>query len=187
MSKVEDYIRATIEREGKYSDHPDDLGGPTKYGITEAVARENGYTGPMKDMPEAVAWNIYLAVYWEKPGFKRVAAIDGPVADELFDTGVNMHPTVASKFLQRCLNAFNRKAADWPDVAVDGHVGDKTIVALQSLKRCRGPEGMVVLLKGLNCLQGARYIELAEVREDNESFAYGWVRARVSLDGTEVA
>ena len=32
-----------------YSDHPFDAGGKTMYGITEHVARANGYTGEMRD------------------------------------------------------------------------------------------------------------------------------------------
>jgi lysozyme family protein len=38
-----------IAREGRYSDHPFDRGGPTNWGITEAVARDNGYMGKMRD------------------------------------------------------------------------------------------------------------------------------------------
>ena len=38
-------IDALIEREGAYSDHPADRGGPTRWGITEQVARAYGYYG----------------------------------------------------------------------------------------------------------------------------------------------
>ena len=40
-------------------------------------------------------------------------------------------------------------------------------------------EGEQVLLRALNCSQGARYLELAEGREANEDFLYGWVKERV--------
>jgi hypothetical protein len=43
----------------------------------------------------------------------------------------------------------------------------------------RGKEGEQVLLRALNCSQGARYLELAEGREANEDFLYGWVKERV--------
>jgi hypothetical protein len=34
-------------------------------------------------------------------------------------------------------------------------------------------------VRALNCSQGARYLELAEGREANEDFLYGWVKERV--------
>jgi hypothetical protein len=42
-------IDALIEREGGYVNNPADKGGATNFGITEAVARANGYAGPMRD------------------------------------------------------------------------------------------------------------------------------------------
>src|SRR4051812_11797343 len=44
-------IEALIDREGGYVDHPADKGGPTCFGITEAVARAQGYSGPMRQLP----------------------------------------------------------------------------------------------------------------------------------------
>src|SRR3546814_3701756 len=40
---IEGMIEATIGKEGGYSNHPADKGGPTMWGITERVARKNGY------------------------------------------------------------------------------------------------------------------------------------------------
>ena len=37
------------------------------------------------------------------------------------------------------------------------------------------------MLKALNALQGERYIDLAEKRQANESFVYGWLRTRVEI------
>ncbi len=65
--------------------------------------------------------------------------------------------------------------------------------ALRTFLAHRGLEGETVLLKALNCLQGARYpavpgcrknlphIEPAEVRPQKESFVYGWLRERVAI------
>jgi len=39
----------------------------------------------------------------------------------------------------------------------------------------------LVLCRALNCLQGAYYIELAERREKDERFVYGWLKNRVVL------
>src|SRR5215510_5557867 len=102
---VDELIDALIEREGGFSDHPADGGGPTCFGITEAVARAHGYAGPMRQLPRAEAARIYERLYWLRPRFDEVAKRSSRAAAELFDTGANMGPTVAATFLQRALTA----------------------------------------------------------------------------------
>ena len=50
-SNVDALIDELIEREGGYVNHPADKGGPTRFGITEAVARAHGYRGAMAELP----------------------------------------------------------------------------------------------------------------------------------------
>ena len=161
-------------------DHPDDRGGATNWGITQAVARAHGWGGAMRDLPRGVALEIYRQRYWVGPRFDGVAALSNAVAEELFDTGVNMGPGAAVMMLQRSLNALNRQQRDWADVVADRRVGPATLAALQALLRVRRADGEAVLLKALNALQGARYIELAEARAANESFLHGWLMHRVA-------
>src|SRR3546814_14159705 len=52
-------IDAVIDREGRYVNHPADRGGPTCWGITEAVARAEGHVGAMRDLPRDMAAPIY--------------------------------------------------------------------------------------------------------------------------------
>ncbi|KCW15189.1 glycosyl hydrolase 108 family protein, partial [Acinetobacter baumannii 42057_4] len=52
---IEQYLEELIKREGGYVNNPADRGGATKYGITEAVARANGFKGNMRDLPLDVA------------------------------------------------------------------------------------------------------------------------------------
>ena len=172
-------IDELIDREGGYSDHPADRGGATRFGITEAVARAAGYHGGMQLLPRATAAAIYRRVYWVEPGYAAVAERLPRVAAELFDTGVNMGPAVATGFLQRALNALNRGAGDYPDVALDGRVGPRTLAALDGFVARRGRPGEVVLLKAMEALQGKRYVRLAERRPANEAFLYGWLANRI--------
>ena len=58
-------IDEVIAREGGYGHHPADRGGATNFGITEAVARANGYAGDMRRLPRAFAETIYRRLYWE--------------------------------------------------------------------------------------------------------------------------
>ena len=176
---VDRLIEALIEREGGYSNHPSDRGGPTNYGITEAVARAHGYRGAMRSMPREEAVAIYRRLYWLRPGFDRVAERSEAVAAELFDTGVNMGTGAAAGFLQRALNALNRAARDYPDIAVDRDIGPRTLSALDGFLKARGKSGETVLLRAMEALQGERYIALAERRPSQEAFLYGWLANRV--------
>ena len=70
---VGELLDALFEREGGFLTHPADKGGPTCFGITEAVARAHGYGGAMAELPREEAAAIYLRLYWLRPRFDRVA------------------------------------------------------------------------------------------------------------------
>jgi lysozyme family protein len=175
----ESFIDKIIEAEKGYVDHPNDRGGPTNYGITQAVARRNGYDGDMRDLPLSLAREIYRKRYIVEPQFDKVAAIDAKVGHELIDTGVNMGPAKAAEFFQRALNVFNKQGSRYADVFVDGRIGSLTLDAFKALLRWRGEVGSSVMYKALNALQGTRYIEIAENSEKQEDFTIGWFDKRV--------
>lgn len=172
-------IDEVIAREGGYCHHPADKGGPTRWGVTQAVARTHGYGGDMRQFPRQEAVRIYRLIYWDGPRFADVAALAPKIAAELFDTGVNMGPPVATGFLQRTLNALNREQRDYPDVMVDRAIGPVTLDALRRFLALRGVKGETVLLKAMEALQGERYLCLAERRPANEAFLYGWLANRI--------
>lgn len=172
---IDDVLEQVLRREGGYVNDARDSGGETNWGITAAVARQQGYTGPMRSMPRATALEIYRRLYVVRPGFDQSAALSMPLAAELVDTGVNMGPGVAAQFLQRALNLLNNRGTLWPDLLVDGQAGAATRAALGTYLRQRGPEGERRLLALLNAFQGARYAEIAERREKDEAFFYGWL------------
>lgn len=178
---VETIIAGVLKREAGYVDNPADKGGPTKYGITEAVARLHGYTGDMRDLPPDFARQIYVNDYVDGPGFGRVLKLSQSIGEELIDTGVNMGVATAGLFLQRSLNVLNREGKLYPDIKIDGHVGSKTLAALAVYLKARSDGGDKVMLKALECLRGTRYIELAEQRPADETFVYGWLANRITL------
>ena len=181
---VDQLIDALIDREGGYADHPGDKGGPTCFGITEAVARAQGYRGAMRQLPREDAAAIYKRLYWLRPRFDEVAKRSQRISGELFDTGVNMGPAVAATFLQRALTALNRNGKDYPDLAPDGRIGAQTLAALDAFLSARGrSNGETVLLRALEALQGERYLRLAERRPANEAFLYGWLANRIGEAG----
>lgn len=181
MATADQIIEGVLGKEGGYVNNPADKGGPTRWGITQNTARAYGYKGDMKDLPRETAKEIYMKQYWLEPKFDKIAELSPSIAEELCDTGVNMGPRVASTFLQRWLTALNQRGKLYPDLKPDGVIGNITIAALRSYLAVRGSAGVTVMLKGLNCSQGARYLELAEAREANEEFLFGWVQNRVGL------
>ena len=177
---VDQLVDALIDREGGYSNHPADRGGPTRFGITEAVARAHGYRGAMRDLPRVEAEAIYRRLYWLRPRFNQIALRSPRLAAELFDSGANMGPAVAATFLQRALTALNRSGKDYPDLVPDGRIGDATLMALDAFMAVRGmASAETVLLRALEALQGERYLRLAERRPANEAFLYGWLANRI--------
>jgi len=175
----------TLGIEGGYSDHPADKGGATRFGITEQVARDNGYSGPMQALPIELAKAIYRKLYWDRIGLDWVAMADADIAAECFDTGVNMGIGFPVRWLQRVLNALNRLGGDFADMPVDGVAGRVTFQALAAFLKLRGQAGKQAVLAYLNALQGSRYIDLAEARQANEAFVLGWAK-RLSIVSREV-
>ena len=184
MPHIDPLIDELIEREGGFVSHPADRGGPTRFGVTEAVARAHGYRGAMAALPRDEAAAIYRRLYWLRPRFDAVAERSPLLAAELFDTGANMGPAVAATFLQRALTALNRNAADYPDLVPDGRIGERTLAALDAFLGLRGDNGEVVLLRAIEALQGERYLRLAERRPANEAFLYGWLANRMGSTET---
>ena len=176
---IEQFLIELINREGGYVNNPADRGGATKYGITEAVARNNGYKGSMKDLPIDTAKSIYKKQYWISPRFDQVNLINTAVAEELLDTGVNCGVAFAKPLLQRALNLLNNQGkGGWSDLESDGVYGPETLSALKTYFSKRGKEGERVLLKVLNILQGNRYITLKSasvIQVKNSSFLGGLV------------
>jgi lysozyme family protein len=181
MDAFDEAIAKLRPIEGGYTNDPSDSGGETNHGITIAVARAHGYFGPMKDMPRDEAVRIYHEHYWTPLALSTIAGLSKPIALELFDTEVNLPSGMAAKFLQRSLNVLNQGATLFKDIPVDGLIGAVTVATLRDYLGRRGGDGHTVLLRALNALQGTYYIELAERREKDEKFVYGWLLQRVVM------
>ena len=170
-------------------DDPQDPGGATNWGITIGVLRQwarrtlriPGTLDNLRNLSREDATKIYRARYWDPIHLDEIAEIDEAIAREIFDTGVNMGQATAVRLLQRLLNVFNSRGLHYDDIDVDGAVGAQTLGALEVFFDRRGAEGMQVLRTALNCLQGARYVRIAEGSPNSEKFIYGWLKNRVSV------
>lgn len=115
MSNFEKAFASLLGHEGSYSNHPNDPGGETNWGITVSVARESGYSGPMRNMPQAVAKEIYRSQYWRD----WMDRLPYQLAFQVFDASVNSGPSQAARWLQRTVG-----------VKEDGVVGQVTLATV---------------------------------------------------------
>jgi len=178
---IEEIINDIINAEGGYVDNKNDRGGKTNYGITEEVAKANGFNGDMRDLPVQFAQSIYHKQYVCDPMFDKIFLLSPEVAAELVDTGVNMGPKTSSAFFQRALNLFDKNGELYEPLKVDGSIGSATILAFRNYLANRKDKAVPVMLKALNCLQGNRYIELAEANATQKTFVFGWLANRVEI------
>lgn len=183
-------IEETVHvKEKGYANLKNDSGGETMWGITEGTARKckylwakYGFNGNMRDMPIEMAYEIYAIRYWDEQSLDLVLEVSDKVAEELFDTGVNIGTHYPQTWLQRSLNVLNGQGKYYADLKVDGDIGPATSKALKAFHKRRGSEGLAILYSMLNGFQSVYYTELAERKETQEDFVYGWQRARVFED-----
>lgn len=140
-----------ITHEGGFSNHPNDPGGATMYGVTEAVARAEGYSGPMQDLTLDFAKQVYRKRYWDAC---RCDQMPDPLRYPLFDAAVNSGPSQAIKWLQLAVG-----------VKVDGAIGPVTQQAVNVLPAQVTRQKMV----------GARLRFMTNLA-NWPSFSKGWAR-----------
>ena len=145
-----------LGHEGKYSNNPADPGGETMWGVTKAVARENGYNGPMKDMPTDVAKAIYRKQYWDAC---RCADLPPLLRYVIFDGAVNSGVGQSIKWLQRALKVND-----------DGVIGSKTVAAANA-----APEEALY-----RKLLGQRLTFMTDLK-NWDAFSRGWARRIAKL------
>ena len=140
-----------LGHEGGFVDHPKDPGGATRYGITQRVARANGYAGDMRNFPLAEAKRIARKDYWDA---MRADDMPDAVRFDLFDAAVNSGVKQAAIWLQRAAGA-----------EPDGIIGPKTLLAV----RMADPQ---MLAKRFN---GHRLRFMTDLKTWG-SFGKGWAR-----------
>jgi lysozyme family protein len=185
--------QVTMGHEGGYAKDANDLGGETYRGISRKF--NPGWVGWIKvdrakrqaGFPRSLDRNtslqgdvaaLYKQHYWDK--FQGDAIPNQAIADELFDTGVNMGIVRAVEFLQRALNVLNRNQRLYKDLVPDGLFGPKTLAAARAYLRKDRPE---LLLKIMNVLQGMHYIDFMTKSPIQEKYARGWFK-RVDIEKT---
>ncbi|MHC2992833.1 hypothetical protein OB13_15055 [Pontibacter sp. HJ8] len=183
MANIKPALSITLAHEGYYVNDPADKGGETYRGIArkhnpnwsgwtiiDAQKRKAYFPANLKEVMSSLEVYVerhYKKEYWDVNNLDLISSQS--IANELFDTGVNMGVGIAAKFLQQALNLCNRNQVDYKDILVDGSIGPVTIKTLNSHGR------QASVLKALNVLQGKRYVEICERDPSQEKFFMGWL------------
>jgi len=119
----------TFANEGGFSNDKADRGGATKFGITigdlSKWRRRAVSIQEVRDLSADEAKAIYKAWYWDTLSLDQVRS-EG-VAICMFDIGVVRGIGVPPKYAQQICNSHGA------NLVVDGHVGPKTLLAVNAL------------------------------------------------------
>lgn len=131
MIDTDGLLADILRREGGYTNHPADRGGPTKFGITAKTLGEYRGLGRAaldvevmaltEEDARAIYWNNYII----KPGFNKLPDSTGAqraLVALLVDSAVNSGPAMAVRWLQDAVNA-----------TLDGVLGPGTLEAVNRM------------------------------------------------------
>ena len=187
-------LNKTLPKEGFINNNPKDKGGYTYKGISRekhpswkgwriidsvlsslSVAPRNIKKRVILDevfnanLPlNRLVKDFYRAEFWNK--IQGDLLPSQLIADELFDTSVNLGVSAASEFLQNTINLLNKNGTIYPDIIVDGVIGNQT---LTTLNKCIAVNGEKLIFNLLNFYQAKKYIEIMEHDHSQEIFI-GW-------------
>ena len=184
MGNFKEAYAKTMGHEGGYVNDPTDAGGETYkgisrvynpswsgWGIIDELKNDGGFPEPSlgndTDLHEAVE-SFYKDKYWD---VNRLDEFPQVIAEEMFDTGVNMGIGRAARFLQISLNYMNRNGSLFNELIVDGKIGP---ASLRALSLCI--KDADVLLSMLNTLQGRHYMNYMDKNPSQKKYARGWFR-----------
>ena len=171
-----------LSNEGFISNNPYDKGGFTYKGISRIkhpswsgwkiidLLVQTGYIPSLESNStlQNLVIEFYRTEFWNKiQGYLLPSQL---VADEMFDSSINLGVSVASEFLQKTLNLLNRNTSLYHDIAVDGIIGSQTLTALN---KCISAKGERLVFNLLNFYQAKRYIEIME-RDRTQEIFIGW-------------
>lgn len=169
--------------EGGYVNDARDPGGATNYGITEKVARANGYTGDMRAFPKrcdgpatTCADTVYISQYVAAPGYMPLVEIEPAVASEMVDTAVNMGPARPNRWFRAAMNKL--ASTHLPDSAAALGPDDIAAYRLAQAKLGVVP-ACVATLDALDARQAAEYRRLAAANQRLRAFLKGWLTNRI--------
>ena len=164
---VQQMVHDILRREGGYCNHPNDRGGPTKFGITLRTLANWRRCGvdadDVRNLSAGEAEQIYLANYFRGPGIDRLPERLQPL---MFDMSINHGPATAVKLLQQtlCDSGYHCQ--------VDGGIGNETVECARHADQAMGGQ----LVNRLVDRRVALYRSIAQGDASQRVFLAGWMK-----------
>ena len=170
-------VEHTLKAEGVFSNHPNDSGGATLYGIASLKHPEHyAYIISANTTEDRIkrAKEVYYLAFWVPSKCNHIES--RYLAAEVFDSAVNMGRYWAGRCAQSAANMMGSSLDPPISLEVDGVIGPVTYRALNYLSQ----HYELQTLLAMNLFQGMRYVQLYHRDRDKyEVFIRGWMRRLV--------
>ena len=171
MKSIDNLLEEIIKNEGGFINHPQDRGGPTKYGITErTLANHLGHEVSIFDVQHLsleLAKDIYESEYYYAP---KINKLPEELQLQVFDMAVNHGPRRAIKLLQKTLNRCGVEA-----ISIDGFIGNQTLSAIKKILST-GRHSLKFLNNALVDNRCLYYEAIVSNNPSQNVFLKGWIR-----------
>jgi len=154
MANYNDAIVITLAREGgsRFTDVTNDKGGATKYGISQTAYP----TVDIRNLTEQQARDIYKRDYWDRIRGDDIHS--QLIAENIFDTAVNMGTRTACRLVQITLNIE----------PIDGVIGSESLAVINQ-------QDEKTFIAHFTLAKIARYAKICMKDKTQSKFLLGWV------------
>ena len=163
MANFDLAFKYTASNEGFFSNHSKDRGGATMVGITQVTLsrwrKRPVSIAEVKDLSIEEAKNIYKAWYWDVNALDYVD-VQG-MATCIYDIGVVRGVRRGAQYAQRVCNTLGSQ------LYVDGHVGSKTLKALNATNS-------EAFIRSFSAMAAQGFRNIVTKNPSQRVFAKGW-------------
>jgi lysozyme family protein len=154
MANFNDAIVKTLAKEGgaKFTDIANDKGGATKYGISQTAYPHLD----IRNLTEQQAREIYKRDYWDRIGGDAIKS--QAIAENIFDTAVNMGSRTTSRLVQVTLDI----------TPADGVIGSASIAVINKQQE-------EIFIAHFTLAKIARYAKICMADKTQSKFLLGWI------------
>ncbi len=154
MADFNQAIGKTLAHEGgaKFTDDPNDRGGATKYGISQRAYPDVD----IRNLTEQQARDIYKRDYWDRIRGDEITS--QAVAENIFDTAVNMGVRTASRLAQVALEIE----------PADGIIGSQSLKVINQADEA-------LFIANFTIAKIARYAYICNRNKSQKKYLLGWL------------